>query len=67
MWVTDITEFKLFGEKLYLSPTLDLFNGEIITYTIGTRTTYSLVAEMLNAGLERLPEEHHLLFHSDQG
>ena len=35
-WVTDITEFKLFGEKLYLSPVLDLFNGEIITYTIGS-------------------------------
>jgi len=34
-WVTDITEFKLLGEKLYLSPVLDLFNGEIITYTIG--------------------------------
>ncbi|MGD6850418.1 IS3 family transposase, partial [Rossellomorea aquimaris] len=31
-WVTDITEFKLFGQKLYLSPILDLFNGEIITY-----------------------------------
>ncbi len=36
-WVTDITEFKLFGEKLYLSPILDLYNGEIITYTIGSR------------------------------
>ena len=35
-WVTDITEFKLFGEKLYLSPMLDLFNGEIIAYTIGS-------------------------------
>lgn len=33
-WVTDITEFKLFGEKLYLSPILDLYNGKIITYTI---------------------------------
>ena len=43
-WVTDITEFKLFGEKLYLSPILDLFNGEIITYTIGSRPTYSLVS-----------------------
>lgn len=28
-WVTDITEFKLFGEKLYLSPILDLFNGRL--------------------------------------
>jgi len=66
-WVTDITEFKLFGGKLYLSPVLDLFNGEIITYTIGSRPTYSLVSEMLEKALERLPEEHQLLIHSDQG
>lgn len=66
-WVTDITEFKLFGEKLYLSPVLDLFNGEIITYTIGSRPTYSLVSEMLEKALEGLPEEHQLLMHSDQG
>lgn len=66
-WVTDITEFKLFGEKLYLSPVLDLFNGEIITYTIGSRPTYSLVSEMLEKALERLPAEHQLLMHSDQG
>jgi putative transposase len=43
-WVTDITEFKLFGEKLYLSPMLDLFNREIITYTIESRPVYSLVS-----------------------
>ena len=66
-WVTDITEFKLFGEKLYLSPVLDLFNGEIITYTIGSRPTFSLVSDMLEKALEHLPEEHQLLMHSDQG
>ncbi|KQL21239.1 integrase [Cytobacillus solani] len=66
-WVTDITEFKLFGEKLYFSPVLDLFNGEIITYTIGSRPTYSLVSTMLEQVLERLPEDHQLLMHSDQG
>jgi len=66
-WVTDITEFKLFGEKLYLSPVLDLFNGEIITYTIGSRPTFSLVSDMLEKALDCLPEEHQLLMHSDQG
>ena len=66
-WVTDITEFKLFSEKLYLSPVLDLFNGEIITYTIGSRPTYSLVSEMLEKALDHLPEDHQLLMHSDQG
>lgn len=66
-WVTDITEFKLFGEKLYLSPVLDLFNGEIITYTIGARPTYSLVSEMLDQAFKRLSNEDELLLHSDQG
>ena len=66
-WVTDITEFKLFGEKLYLSPMLDLFNGEIITYTIGRRPTYSLVSSMLDQALERLKDDDQLMIHSDQG
>jgi putative transposase len=66
-WVTDITEFKLFGEKLYFSPVLDLYNGEIITYTTGSRPTYLLVSDMLDKALERLPEDHQLLMHSDQG
>ena len=66
-WVTDITEFKLFGEKLYLSPILDLFNGEIITYTIGSRPTYSLVSEMLEKLLSDYQKMMSLLIHSDQG
>ncbi|WP_226683357.1 IS3 family transposase [Sutcliffiella horikoshii] len=66
-WVTDVTEFKLFGQKLYLSPILDLFNGEIITYTIQSRPTYELVGNMLKQGLERLNEDDNLILHSDQG
>ena len=31
-WVTDVTEFALFGIKLYLSPIIDLYNGEVISY-----------------------------------
>ncbi len=33
-WTTDVTEFKVDGRKAYLSPILDMFNGEIISYTI---------------------------------
>ncbi|HDR4909581.1 TPA: DDE-type integrase/transposase/recombinase, partial [Bacillus cereus] len=66
-WVTDITEFKLCGEKLYLSPMLDLFNGEIIAYTIDSRPTYSLVSKMLEKSFQQLTEEDELLIHSDQG
>lgn len=37
-WATDGTEFSLFGQKLYLSPILDMFNGEIISYAISEHT-----------------------------
>jgi putative transposase len=66
-WVTDITEFSLFGQKLYLSPILDLFNGEIITYTIQSRPTFDLVEMMLAQGLKHVNEGDELLIHSDQG
>ena len=66
-WVTDVTEFKLFGQKLYLSPILDLFNGEIITYTLQSRPTFDLVETMLKQSLEYVKEDDELLIHSDQG
>ncbi|MFK4378155.1 transposase InsO family protein [Bacillus sp. RC218] len=66
-WITDITEFKLFGEKLYLSPMLDLFNGEIISYTIDSRPTYSLISKILGKSFQQLTEEDELLIHCDQG
>ncbi|MUV37426.1 putative transposase InsK for insertion sequence element IS150 [Lentibacillus sp. JNUCC-1] len=66
-WVTDVTEFRLFGEKLYLSPVLDLFNGEIITYTLQNRPTFDLVEKMLDQALEHKKDSDELLIHSDQG
>ena len=36
-WVTDVTEFSLFGEKLYLSPILDLHSSDLVSYTIPDR------------------------------
>ena len=36
-WVTDVTEFSLFGEKLYLSPVLDLCSEDLVSYTISNR------------------------------
>ena len=39
-WVTDVTEFSLFGEKLYLSPILDLCSSDLVSYTISARITW---------------------------
>ena len=30
-WVTEVTEFSLFGEKLYLSPILDLHSSDAVS------------------------------------
>ncbi len=66
-WVTDVTEFKVAGEKLYLSPVLDLYNGEIVAYQTASRPRYALVGDMLEQALERLPEDAKPMLHSDQG
>ena len=47
-WVTDVTEFSLFGEKLYLSPILDLHSSDLVSYTISDRPVLSMVTTMLN-------------------
>ncbi len=65
--MTDITEFRAGGQKLYLSPILDLFNGEIVAWETACRPTEELVKRMLNKGLESLAEGEKPLLHSDQG
>ena len=66
-WVTDITEFSLFGQKLYLSPILDLYNGEIVSYNLNFRPIFSQITDMLDKAFEKIPDNTNLVFHSDQG
>lgn len=66
-WVTDVTEFNVAGEKLYLSPVMDLFNGEIIAFETARRPAFKLVEGMLNKALERLKSKDRPILHSDQG
>ena len=66
-WVTDVTEIQLFGQKLYLSPILDLFNGEIVSYDISYHPDFRQIKRMLSKAFERLPEGAHPTLHSDQG
>ncbi len=66
-WTTDITEFQLFDRKMYLSPILDMYNGEIISYSISERPVLNQVMDMLNKAFEKHPNVEGLVFHSDQG
>lgn len=66
-WVTDVTEFSLFGQKLYLSPILDLHNGYLVSYTISDRPVLSMVTTMLTKAFVTIPDGTGLILHSDQG
>lgn len=66
-WATDVTEFALFGEKRYLSPILDMYNGEIINYTISKSPNLKMVSDMLNDALKKINISNNMILHSDQG
>ena len=64
---TDVTQFKVCDEKVYLSPVMDLFNREIVSYSISLSPNLEQVREMLNGLFEKLPDDATPIFHSDQG
>ena len=66
-WATDITEFNVSGKKLYLSPIIDLFNQEIISYELTERPVFNQVVMMLKKAFKKIPNNTNLTLHSDQG
>ena len=66
-WATDITEFKVRDEKLYLSPIIDLFNGEIVSYNLSRHPVFAQVLDMLEKAFNKIPDNINLILHSDQG
>ncbi|WP_374727699.1 IS3 family transposase [Herbaspirillum frisingense] len=66
-WVTDVTEFKVGGEKLYLSPVMDLYNGEIVSYQTSRSPQFQMVDGMLKKAISTLKGTRRPMLHSDQG
>ena len=66
-WVTDVTEFNVGGQKLYLSPIMDLYNGEIVAYETAKRPLLNMVEKMLTSAFKRLGPGDKPILHSDQG
>lgn len=65
---TDISQFVINGIKLYLSPVLDMWNGEIICYTVSRSPNMALVMKMLKKAFRRMgAAAYGALMHSDQG
>lgn len=66
-WVTDITQFNVLNTKIYLSPIVDLFNGEVISYNISESPNFHQIEDMLDKAFTKILDNTNLILHSDQG
>ena len=64
---TDVTQFNVCAEKVYLSPIMDLYNNEIMSYSISLHPDFAQIREMLDGLSKKLPEGATPILHSDQG
>ena len=66
-WATDVSEFHIAAGKLYLSPILDMYNSEIVSYNLSTAPNFNQTIDMLNKAFDKYDNLTGLIFHSDQG
>lgn len=66
-WVTDVTEFRVGEQKVYLSPVIDLFNQEVVSFEVRKNVTLPLVVNMLESATSKLRQHEKPVIHSDQG
>lgn len=66
-WTTDVTQVNIHDRKLYLSPILDMYNGEIISYTISSSPDLKMVITMLEKAFRKVKDTAGMIMHSDQG
>jgi len=54
-------------KKLYLSPIIELFNGEIISYNLSESPNFKQVSQMVKDAFKKINWNTYLILHSDQG
>lgn len=74
---TDTSEFKIYTtdkngrliiKKAYLDPFLDMFNGEVLSFSISEKPNFKSISDALNKAIDITNDCHYRrTFHSDQG
>jgi len=67
VWVSDLTYIPTDEGWLYCAAHKDLFNGEIVGYTLGPRITKDLVISSLLMAVKTKKPDYGLIHHSDRG
>jgi len=66
-WTTDVSEFKFSWGKCYISPILDMYSNEIISYDLSLSPNLKQISNMLRKAFSKFPKLNNLILHSDQG
>jgi len=66
-WVTDVTQFRVYDDRIYLSAIKDLWNNEIVAYHISKVNDNPLVLQTFENAFNKHKDVTGLIVHSDQG
>jgi putative transposase len=67
LWVSDITYIRLHNEFAYLSLITDAYSHKIVGFYLCENLSAKGCVNALKMALKSLPEQHHLIHHSDRG
>lgn len=65
-WVTDVTNFNVSEQALYLSAMMDLYNGEIVAFETARRPLFGIVESMLRKAFTRVRSEDEMIQNSER-
>ena len=67
LWLTDVTQFSLPADKVYLSPVIDCFDGMVVSHTLSTSPNAEMANTMLEEVVSTLKPFEKPLIHTDCG
>jgi putative transposase len=67
VWVSDITFIRTREGWMYLAAILDVFNRQIIGWSMDSKLSHELLADALSKALRQRKPEPGVMFHSDRG
>ena len=66
-WTTDVSQFNFSWGKCYLSPIIDMYTNEVISYDLSMSPNLNQIKRMLEMAFKKFKSLTGLIFHSDQG
>ena len=66
-WTTDVSQFNFSWGKCYLSPIIDMYTNEVISYDLSMSPNLNQIKRMLETAFKKFKSLTGLIFHSDQG